>query len=200
MKIVLIRHGQTAGNLAKRYNGKTDEPLCEAGIEHAKNSGIFPEIERVFVTPLKRTQETARIKFPNSLFEEIYDFREMDFGIFEGQSSEEMRDFAEYTAWVDGMCKEPCPGGESIFSFSDRVTNAFVELMRTCSARGDETVYIVAHGGTISAIMEAFALPKQEYFHWFLDNCGAFIATYDTSANGGTIVLTDCRRTDGKID
>ena len=31
MKIVLIRHGATAGNIEKRYIGTTDEPLCDTG-------------------------------------------------------------------------------------------------------------------------------------------------------------------------
>ena len=31
MKIYMIRHGKTAGNLKGRYIGKTDEPLCEEG-------------------------------------------------------------------------------------------------------------------------------------------------------------------------
>ena len=30
-EIILIRHGATAGNLERRYIGRTDEPLCEQG-------------------------------------------------------------------------------------------------------------------------------------------------------------------------
>lgn len=33
MKIYMIRHGKTAGNLKGRYIGTTDEPLCEEGRE-----------------------------------------------------------------------------------------------------------------------------------------------------------------------
>ena len=32
MRVVLIRHSKTAGNLKGRYIGTTDEPLCEEGI------------------------------------------------------------------------------------------------------------------------------------------------------------------------
>ena len=32
-RLILIRHGATAGNLQRRYIGRTDEPLCEAGIQ-----------------------------------------------------------------------------------------------------------------------------------------------------------------------
>ena len=37
MKIVLIRHGATAGNIKKRYIGTTDEDLCASGIESIHN-------------------------------------------------------------------------------------------------------------------------------------------------------------------
>jgi alpha-ribazole phosphatase len=38
MKIVLIRHGATAGNIKKRYIGITDEDLCASGIESIHNN------------------------------------------------------------------------------------------------------------------------------------------------------------------
>ena len=45
MKIVLIRHGATKGNLEKRYIGRTDEDLCGEGIKKLKEdtcAGIYP--------------------------------------------------------------------------------------------------------------------------------------------------------------
>ena len=37
MIIYFIRHGATAGNLEKRYIGRTDEELCTEGIERLKD-------------------------------------------------------------------------------------------------------------------------------------------------------------------
>ena len=31
LKILLLRHGQTQGNLERRYIGSTDQPLCIKG-------------------------------------------------------------------------------------------------------------------------------------------------------------------------
>ena len=39
MRIVLLRHGQTPGNVLKRYIGRTDEPLSEAGERAARAVG-----------------------------------------------------------------------------------------------------------------------------------------------------------------
>ena len=45
MKIVLIRHGMTEGNVSRRYIGITDENLCPKGQEilneNIKNSRLF---------------------------------------------------------------------------------------------------------------------------------------------------------------
>ena len=45
MRVVLIRHSKTAGNLKGRYIGTTDEPLCEEGREALQaifEAGIYP--------------------------------------------------------------------------------------------------------------------------------------------------------------
>lgn len=58
MKIYLIRHGKTKGNLEERYIGRTDEPLCEAGRENLKKYQ-YPQVEMVFTSPMKRCMQTA---------------------------------------------------------------------------------------------------------------------------------------------
>ena len=40
MKVCLVRHSITKGNLEKRYLGTTDEPLCRQGIELLKEKKI----------------------------------------------------------------------------------------------------------------------------------------------------------------
>ena len=51
--IFFIRHGATEGNLHHRYIGRTDEPLCEAGIAQVKalqKRGL--SVNRLFVSPM----------------------------------------------------------------------------------------------------------------------------------------------------
>ena len=46
MIIYFIRHGATAGNLEKRYIGRTDEELCTEGIERLKElQELVPDIK-----------------------------------------------------------------------------------------------------------------------------------------------------------
>ena len=60
MKIIFIRHGKTAGNLEKRYIGRTDEPLCEEGISELE-SIKYPDSDEVLASPMKRCLQTARL-------------------------------------------------------------------------------------------------------------------------------------------
>ena len=114
MEVYLFRHGQTPGNAAHRYLGITDEPLSELGRETAKRAGSDPTVSEVLVSPLRRTQMTASILFPNARQIVCQGFREMDFGDFEGRSAQEMADDPDYRYWVEATeCMGPCPHGDA---------------------------------------------------------------------------------------
>ncbi|MEA5039959.1 MAG: histidine phosphatase family protein [Clostridiaceae bacterium] len=188
MEIFLIRHGMTAGNKAKRYIGRTDEPLSSEGEALARESGCFPDVRRVFVTPLLRTQQTASILFPNAEQRIEPDLREMDFGKFENRSADEMSSDYAYRAWVDGSCLSPCPGGEGVAGFAERVRAAFTEAVR--EKQSPARAIFVLHGGTIMAIMDGFSAEKRGYYDWFSQNCRGWRAAL--SWDGGRPVLHDC--------
>ena len=158
MTVWLIRHGRTEWNDTGRYQGQTDLPLSNEGAAELARAPFSPKT--VYVTPLKRTQETARILFPDARQIVIDDLREMDFGVFEGRTYIEMENDAQYREWVEDKCRGRCPGGESREEFAARVCAAFEKLMD--ESEGD--VVIVAHGGTQMSVMERFAVPHEPYF------------------------------------
>ena len=95
MQITLIRHGQIPGNIDKRYIGTTDQDLTDLGIKQAKelNCQVNADISKVFVSPYKRCIQTAKLAFPSIELQIVDDLREMDFGIFENKTADEMIDF-----------------------------------------------------------------------------------------------------------
>lgn len=177
MDILLVRHGATAGNLLRRHIGVTDEPLCPEG--RAALSVQDDTVDTVYVTPLLRTQQTAAILFPQAVQEVVEGLREMDFGAFENKNYQELAHDPSYQAWVDGWCEGPCPGGEGRKQFCDRVCAAFAALVDDALAKKLPRLVIVAHGGTIMAVGEAFALPKKGYFDWKVPNGGLCRFTTD---------------------
>ena len=111
MTVFLLRHGQTRGNLERRYIGSTDEPLCPQGREAL--AGVrAPEADRVYVSPMARCGETAALLYPGVAQEVVPGFRETDFGSFEGHTYEELKDDPAYRAWLDGAGAAAPPGGE----------------------------------------------------------------------------------------
>ncbi|MDR0818108.1 MAG: histidine phosphatase family protein, partial [Oscillospiraceae bacterium] len=188
MELVLMRHAKTSGNLVKRYIGsRTDEPLAPEGIAQAE-AITERGITRVYVSPMRRAVETATIRFPNAERVLIEDFREMDFGDFEGQSAAEMSENAAYRAWVDANC-EPAPPGasETWAEYSDRVCSAIVRLTREAAARGEERVVTLSHGGVIMAAMTRWARPEKAYYMWNPSHCSGYIAQIGADWNGNSV-------------
>ena len=129
MRLILIRHGQTRGNLERRYIGcRTDEPLCEAGVA-ALRTRTYPPAARVFASPMRRCLETAALIYPGVEPELVEDFRECDFGAFEGMNYAELNGRADYQAWIDSGGELPFPGGESRAAFAARCARACEALM-----------------------------------------------------------------------
>lgn len=192
MEILLMRHGKTAGNNARRYVGVTDESLCDEGISLARESGICTETAHVYASPLKRALETARIKFPNAKLTIVNDLHEMDFGDFEGCSAAELERDSAYVKWLDSHCTFRCPNGEGIGDFSDRVCRAFDGIVLESIKRGDERLVMVAHGGSIMAILSRYGRPKRQYYEWYVDNCCGYRAQLDAAAWETAPALTDC--------
>ena len=127
MLIYLLRHGLTAYNAEKRYQGQRDIPLSPAGRAQLRQAALRPET--VYITPLCRTRQTAEVLFPGARLVEVKDLQEMCFGSFEGRNFIEMEHDPDYLAWVNANCESPCPDGETKAVFSERVCRAFAALV-----------------------------------------------------------------------
>jgi len=169
MLIYLLRHGETAWNAERRYQGLTDIPLSERGLAALGRADFAPE--RVYVSPLRRAAETAAVLFPGAEQVSVPGLREMDFGAFEGRNAGEMAEDPAYRTWVEGGCSGRCPGGEGWAEFSARTCAAFEELMEDAP----DPLVIVAHGGTQMAVLERYARPARPRYGWLCRNGGGFL-------------------------
>lgn len=165
----LIRHGKTTANEERRYIGRTDEPLSENGI--AELDQLYPrklEAERVFVSPMKRCIQTAKIIYGAVDQVIIDDWREMDFGSFEMKNHEELDGDPAYQAWIDSGGKFDFPGGEGQKSFTERVIKGFDVFIEKCLADDITDAAAVVHGGTIMALLSS--LTGEEYYSFLVKN------------------------------
>ena len=175
MKIYLIRHGETALKAGGAYQGWIDVPLSEEGRKALKPLlNPFPNIPGglVYVSPLLRARETASLALPYCRQVVVEDLKEMHFGDFEGRTPDEMKDDPAYRSWVDSGCLERCPNGETKTEFSVRTCAAFEQLVDMAMRRGDDALYIVAHGGTQMVVMEAYVDTSKPFYSWLME-CGS---------------------------
>lgn len=181
MKIIFIRHGSTLGNLQKRYIGRTDEYLCEEGINQIK-SHVYPPSEAVICSPMKRCLQTAQIIYPDKKIFVYDDLRECDFGDFEGKNYIELSNNPNYNKWIESNGELPFPDGETHKCFKERCTAAFEKAV---SENVYNSIAFVVHGGTIMSVLEKYAFPKRSFYDYQVQNGCGFVSQF----NGVKIII-----------
>jgi alpha-ribazole phosphatase len=168
MKLILIRHGNTEASEKHLYCGSTDLPLSDTGraalLERNKEAQ-YPCAEglRVLTSGMKRCEETLALLYGEIPHETDAAFREMDCGIFEMRSYEEMKNDPDYLAWITGDNEaNVCPGGESGQIMTARVLAGLDRLL----SEGRDTL-LITHGGVIAAIMtHLFPEKNKNRYEW----------------------------------
>ncbi|POX39084.1 hypothetical protein C3486_20060 [Streptomyces sp. Ru73] len=176
-KIVLWRHGQTAWNLERRFQGSTDIDLTEAGIEQARRAARLLAAlkpDAIIASDLKRAVRTAGELAAVTHLDVTYDeaLRETYAGAWQGLTHEEIveRYGEQYAAWKRG---EPVRrgGGELETEVADRA--APVVRLAADKLPDGGTLVVVSHGGTIRTTIGR--LLGLEPHHWEglggLSNC-----------------------------
>lgn len=183
MKLFLIRHGMTKGNIEKRYIGSTDEILCPEGIEQLeqrKRIGIYKEIPEdaiLWSSPMRRCLQTAEILFGKKQPKIENRLRECDFGDWEGKNYIDLSNDKNYQAWIDSGGSIPFPNGEAIQTFKRRCVQACCEILNQ-GQESDHYIFVV-HGGTIMAILEQLGYPKKGYYDYQCQNGEGYVCTVE---------------------
>lgn len=186
MQILWIRHGQTQGNVERRYVGRTDEGLTAGAkekLEMRKQQGIEFEPDLVYTSPMIRCRETAEILFPEQRKVPWDGLQETDFGDFEYKNYEKLQENPMYQAWIDSNGQMRIPNGESGADFRKRCCKAYEGCVTDAKEKGLEKIAIVCHGGTIMSVMEQYGVPKKSFYEWQTAN-GYGILTETTEEEG----------------
>ncbi len=165
MTVYLIRHGKTRANEQHLYCGSTDLSLSEEGRQELGEIRYSPMTCRFVTSGMKRANETLTVLFGHVPFTVDSRFREVDFGDFEMHSYEQLKDRADYQAWITGDNEANVPPrGESGNQMRGRVLQAFSQLQ--------EDTIVVTHGGVIAAIMESLFPHEGKNRYQWQPRCG----------------------------
>lgn len=191
MRIWLIRHFQTQGNLERRYIGRSDEPVLPG--QNTSSMNCYPQ--QVISSPMLRCRQTADILFQRKPDLICKAFREMDFGQFEGKNYEELKDDPEYQRWLDSNGTLPFPEGEGQDVFLKRTCRGFEAVMDWLIARQCEEAAFVVHGGTIMAILSAYSKTGESFYNWQVSNGSGYVAVAEeTDWRQGKKQLTEIEK------
>ena len=158
-KIIIQRHGESAGNANHLYLGHTDMPLTEKGREQARlaaESLRDEKIDVIYSSDLSRAYQTAE---PHAALRGLSintsdQLREVFAGDWEGLPNDEIvekytKEFFTRRTYRDFVY----PGGESIPELSLRMYN---EIVKIAKENEGKTILIVSHSAAIRSFWYYF--------------------------------------------
>jgi 2,3-bisphosphoglycerate-dependent phosphoglycerate mutase len=164
-ELLLIRHGETDWNLARRIQGHTDIALNQTG--HAQALALAAALaelhkrqpfDALYSSDLQRALQTAAPAAAALMLQIRQDarLRERHYGVLEGlDAAEQLRKFPEETRLL--QARDPdytLPGGESRNTFFARVLQALHEI---AARHGGQRILVVTHGGALDGAYRAAA-------------------------------------------
>jgi broad specificity phosphatase PhoE len=145
-KVILVRHGETLWSKTGKHTGRTDISLTEQGKQEALYLSPLLQktpLSRIFVSPLKRAQETLELLALPLKAEIEPDLYEWNYGEFEGKTSKEIH--AENPNW--SIFTNGTTQGESVQDIEKRTARMLEKIQQE-----DGTILLVSSAHFLRAL------------------------------------------------
>jgi len=172
MKLVLVRHVETTGNVEHRLNGHTEsqytrrgESMKELLVEELIALDEKLAFDKIYSSPTSRAYKIAADvgAATGKQIQVDHRLREFNFGIFEGKTRDECCEKAkdEWDLWMEDYLDYVVPEGQSQREYHALCKEFLKELNH------EETVLVVAHGGTVHGMLtNLLELPIDSKWHF----------------------------------
>lgn len=187
MRILLIRHGQTAWNRELVFRGGTDVPLDRAGVSQA--GALARRLRRtplaaVYAGPLSRARRTAELvaaphRLPVTVLPGLDDMR---FGAWEGRAltDVERTQPKRFSCWQREPWNLRIPGGTTLRQVEMRAWRALRAVVG--QHRADDAVALVTHRVVLKLlVLDMLGAGARGFWRIALDPCGLTVADWDGS-------------------
>lgn len=173
MTLLLVRHGESTGNVGRLIQGWLDVPLTPLGRRQAEAVAVrlvSARARALYTSPLRRARETADAlaSATGLAIVEVDALREYHFGEAQGMRYDDA--VARWGRAERGWGVGRVPGEEGLPAFRARVGAGIAGL---AERHRDDIAIVVVHGGVLGALVaELCALPHDEYAQVYTANCG----------------------------
>jgi len=162
--LLLVRHGETAWNAQRRWQGHADVPLNARGREQAVELAerlAREHIAAIYTSDLSRARHTADIVGARLGVPVMTDpdLREIDVGPIEGLTAEEAHR-------IEGWQGEPKEA---------HTARTLAAIDRIASRHPHECVLVVTHGGSMRRVHDHLGLENDGPF----ENCAVWVCAHE---------------------
>ena len=159
--LFLVRHGQTAWNVERRFQGQLDVPLSAEGLRQAERvarwlAQLSIHFSAIHSSDLRRAADTTEVIAHELGVEPVYSeaLRELHAGEWQGMTVAEVEERfpGQLRLWREDVRGFTTPGGETIPALQQRISNYLSRLLN--SQRG-RAIIVVSHGAALSSYLAA---------------------------------------------
>jgi len=160
MKIYLIRHGETTGDIGDRFGGDYDDHLTQRGKSQAQELAEKlkgKRIEIIFVSPRIRAKETAEEvrKILDIPVEIVEDLRERNnYGVMTGLTKKEAKE--KHPIDFEKISKDKIYHDVSGSEGYEKIKNRAIKVFNEILLKDYGAIAIISHGGVISTYVREF--------------------------------------------
>ncbi len=185
--VILMRHGQAENNVNRILVGRHIEShLTDYGRQQVEDTARYLQnvpIEKVYVSPVTRTVETAKIvsKILGISYEIDERLYEIELGKLVGMNYDDIIDkygnlFLKFYAGADSMLSNY--GVESFTAVKRRIKDLMDEIKET---EHDKNVLMITHLDPIKAAISVLLdLKPEALFHWHIRNAALTILKHES--------------------
>ena len=180
-RILLVRHGESEGNVLGIFTGHSGYPLTEMGHKQAELTaayiGKLYQVDAVYSSDLPRAFQTAEHIAHVFELPVVTDcrLREIRAGKWEKKSFDMLGDLfpEDYAVWVNDTTNARCTGGESVREVAERTVQGIMDI---AASHSGQCVVITMHATPIRASLCKIAGGTPEQFRAYNFGCNCAVS------------------------
>jgi phosphoserine phosphatase len=185
MRLILVRHGESAWNRIGRYQGQQDAPLSDLGLRQAEALAArlsSEKLDAIYSSPLQRAHRTAQAiatHHPQLAIRQDAALMEINHGDWEGLFAADVRERYPdaLEEWRTFPTRSQMPNGESFSNILKRTLNFKERVSREHTIGG--TIVVSTHDVVVKILIaDALGMHMDRINRLWITNASISVVEY----------------------